>query len=105
MPKAYTIRFKVKINEPKASPDLDTLKTFFFWIARRSKGILSNHSSISTLCHQAGSFACMYRKDYGYEISEDVINRVRDVSWLYQNTSEEPILTLDSISWAPLQTN
>jgi hypothetical protein len=47
----------------------------------------------------------MYRKEYGYEISEDVINSVRDVSWLYQNTSEEPILTLDSILWTPLQTN
>lgn len=44
-------RYKKEIEEPNAVPDLDTVKTFLWWTAVRSKGQLAEKATLSTMSY------------------------------------------------------
>ncbi|KAL5318864.1 hypothetical protein ACEPPN_013931 [Leptodophora sp. 'Broadleaf-Isolate-01'] len=44
-------QYKKEIEEPNAVPDLDTVKTFLWWTAVRSKGQLAEKATLSTMSY------------------------------------------------------
>ena len=53
---------------------------FYEWYAPQSRGKLDEHSTTGTLEWKVGRFACMYEQEFGYKISQDIIDEVREVS-------------------------
>lgn len=68
------------IDELDASPNCETLKTFFWWVAKTSKGRINEKITPRTLSWKVGRFVCMYKRYYNVDIPDDTLDEVRRVS-------------------------
>jgi hypothetical protein len=70
-------------QEPDAPADLATLKTFFWWYASNSDGRIGKRPTIQTMIFGVQKLSHVQKIYYGYKVSDDILDNIREVSWLF----------------------
>ncbi|KAH6714059.1 hypothetical protein BKA61DRAFT_482229, partial [Leptodontidium sp. MPI-SDFR-AT-0119] len=71
-------RYKKEIEEPDAVPDLDTVKTFLWWTAVRSKGQLAEKATLSTMSYILEKFWHILKRYYHLDLPNDVYEEAKN---------------------------
>jgi hypothetical protein len=75
----YVFRFKKEFEDPLATPERETLQTFFWWQCGEIKGIIGHGVSLQVLIEYIRLFSWVAKHLYNVEIPEITLTHVRKV--------------------------